>query len=193
MIVRHPGGPLRTGASITVVLSPFAPRKPRSFAERKTTLVSAPVLTYFAAAAGRSRSEAMRRPHAFLFLFALTSLVPTAVVGAASPAAQAPGGRSPGRPEAAHQAGRGQEPPLPASIEHPRVPQGRGVAEHRRPARQAGPEGQVRPAGLLDLLLHQLHAHPARAEEAGAGVPRHAGRHRRALGQVRDRTGEQEH
>ena len=36
---------LRTGESISVGLSPFAPRKPRSFAERKATLISAPVLT----------------------------------------------------------------------------------------------------------------------------------------------------
>ena len=36
---------LRTGESITVALSPFAPRKSRSFAERKATLVSSPVLT----------------------------------------------------------------------------------------------------------------------------------------------------
>ena len=35
---------IRIGASITVALSPFAPRKERSFAERKTTLVSAPIL-----------------------------------------------------------------------------------------------------------------------------------------------------
>ncbi len=35
---------LRISESITVALSPFAPRKPRSFAERKATLVSAPVL-----------------------------------------------------------------------------------------------------------------------------------------------------
>ena len=33
-------------------------------------------------------------------------------------------------------------------------------------------QGQVRPARLLDVLLHQLHAHPAGAEEAGAGVSR---------------------
>ena len=37
--------PLRTGESISVGLSPFAPRKPRSFAERKATLISAPVLS----------------------------------------------------------------------------------------------------------------------------------------------------
>ena len=36
---------LRTGESISVGLSPFAPRKPRSFAERKATLISAPVLS----------------------------------------------------------------------------------------------------------------------------------------------------
>ena len=35
---------LGTRESITVLLSPFAPRKPRSFAERKATVVSAPVL-----------------------------------------------------------------------------------------------------------------------------------------------------
>ena len=36
---------LRTGESISVGLSPFAPRKPRSFAERKATLISASVLS----------------------------------------------------------------------------------------------------------------------------------------------------
>ena len=39
------GQELRTGESISVGLSPFAPRKPRSFAERKATLISAPVLS----------------------------------------------------------------------------------------------------------------------------------------------------
>jgi len=37
----------RTGESITARLSPFAPRKGRSFAERKTTFFDSPVLTWF--------------------------------------------------------------------------------------------------------------------------------------------------
>ena len=36
---------VRTGESTTVALSPFAPRKSRSFSERKATLVSSPVLS----------------------------------------------------------------------------------------------------------------------------------------------------
>jgi hypothetical protein len=41
----HITSPVRTGESISVGLSPFAPRKPRSFAERQATLISAPVLS----------------------------------------------------------------------------------------------------------------------------------------------------
>ena len=48
---------LRTGESISVGLSPFAPRKPRSFAERKATLISAPVLSYDMAASPRSVAQ----------------------------------------------------------------------------------------------------------------------------------------
>jgi hypothetical protein len=36
--------PFRIGESITVGMSSFAPRKPRSFAERKAALLSSPIL-----------------------------------------------------------------------------------------------------------------------------------------------------
>ena len=47
------------------------------------------------------------------------------------------------------------------------------LAEHRRAAlAQEGPQGQGRPARLLDALLHQLHPHPARPRQAGEEVRR---------------------
>ena len=52
---------------------------------------------------------------------------------------------------------------------------------------------QVRAAGLLDLLLHQLHARPAGAEEARRGLSERVGGDRRPLGQVREREGHGEH
>ena len=81
----------------------------------------------------------------------------------------------------------------PEVLEHPfpPPPQGavarrrRGLDQHGRADRPEGPPRQVRAARLLDLLLHQLHAHPAGAEEAGAGVSQRARGDRRALGQVR--------
>ena len=56
-----------------------------------------------------------------------------------------------------------------------------------------GPQGQDRPARLLDALLHQLHPHPARPGQAREEVRQRARRHRRPLGQVRQREGHREH
>ena len=55
---------------------------------------------------------------------------------------------------------------LPATSQGPAVSRGAGVDQHGRTAGACRSPRQVRPAGLLDLLLHQLHARPARAEEA---------------------------
>ena len=69
----------------------------------------------------------------------------------------------------------------------------RHVAQHGRAAGVARPARQVRAAGLLDLLLHQLHAHPAGAAQAGAGVAEEPGGDRRPFGQVLQRTADAEH
>ena len=54
----------------------------------------------------------------------------------------------------------------------PPFPDGADVAQHGRADGTGRPSRQVRAVRLLDLLLHQLHAHPARAEEARTGVSR---------------------
>ena len=81
------------------------------------------------------------------------------------------------------------KPPFPMSRPAPEFPKDTRVAEFGRAGPAAGPARQVRAARLLDLLLHQLHAHPAGAEEARRGLSQRAGGHRRPLGQVRDREG----
>jgi hypothetical protein len=47
---------LRIGESMTVASSPFAPRKPRTFAERKATLIDSPILSKKGRRAARPRS-----------------------------------------------------------------------------------------------------------------------------------------
>ena len=49
------------------------------------------------------------------------------------------------------------------------------------PLKLEGPQGQDRPARLLDALLHQLHPHHARPGQAGGEVHERAGRDRRPL------------
>ena len=83
--------------------------------------------------------------------------------------------------------------PLRPAMGRAALPTGAPLDQHgpaHRPARAAR---QVRAARFLDLLLHQLHAHPAGAAEAGEGVAQRAGRDRRPFGQVRERKGHQEH
>src|SRR5579885_3648016 len=59
------------------------------------------------------------------------------------------------------------------------------LVKYRSSPDAGGIEGQAGAAGLLDLLLHQLHAHPARPEISGRKVCRPAVRRdRRPLGQV---------
>ena len=67
------------------------------------------------------------------------------------------------------------------------------LAEHGRAAGTARPAGKVRAPGLLDLLLHQLHAHPAGTAQAGAGLAQEPRGHRRPFGEVHDRAGHAEH
>ena len=59
----------------------------------------------------------------------------------------------------------------------------------KKPLTKKDLKGKIRPARFLDLLLHQLHAHPAGAEKAGEAVSQRTGRHRRPLRQVRHREG----
>ena len=56
--------------------------------------------------------------------------------------------------------------PFPRRITAPELDRRRRVDQHGRTARTEGLARQVRAARLLDLLLHQLHAHPAGVEEA---------------------------
>ena len=67
----------------------------------------------------------------------------------------------------------------------PRFPRRNRVAQYRPPSLFARASRQGCAARLLDLLLHQLHAHHSRSEKARKEIPQRAGRHRRSLGQVR--------
>ena len=104
--------------------------------------------------------------------------------------------RPPAPPSASPRTGPGRTttPPPPAS--GPRPPSSTAASPGSTPPGRSdaqGPQGQDRPARLLDALLHQLHPHPARPGQAGEEVRQRARRHRRPLGQVREREGHREH
>ncbi len=67
------------------------------------------------------------------------------------------------------------------------------VAQCGAADRTSRPSRQVRPLGLLDPRLHQLHAHHSRTAETGARLAERVGSDRRPLRQVRQRKGQPEH
>jgi len=66
----------------------------------------------------------------------------------------------------------------------PRLSARRPMAQHRPTIEFEGAAGQVRFAGLLDLLLNQLLAHAAAVAAGGTNVSQRIGRHRRPLSEV---------
>ena len=58
------------------------------------------------------------------------------------------------------------------------------MAEYVAADRHEGPERQDRHSGFLDLLLHQLHAHPAGSQVSGRKVSEADRRHRCAFGKI---------
>ena len=86
------------------------------------------------------------------------------------------------------------DPPPPRKLtKAPELDGGTAWLNTGKPLTLEGPQGQGRPARLLDPVLHQLHPRPARPGEARKEVRQRTGRHRRPLAQVREREGHREH
>ena len=81
----------------------------------------------------------------------------------------------------------GADDPAPRRIKAASLDGGVGWINTAGPIDLKQLRGKFVIARFLDLLLHQLHAHSARAEEARARVSQRNRRHRRSLGQVRHR------